>query len=239
MAMRLLPKQEVSSLQAAKKRVEIDEGIKLARRVDSLREIAASEEASLALFRTNTLKSISEDIKKIETERETVAAQVNELRKELAEGTKQLDIRAAELDTATNLLEGHKMAFKERLDRIRVVVTLLKELSAIGNSYYQKGLSALTLIESVRQQTAEAYEEAKRYVTESLTIYETTRSLQEKMQKELQTRDITVASRERDIIIRAEHLDTKAEKLRVKELQIIDREKTLEREVNRLKKKYG
>jgi hypothetical protein len=239
MPMRLLPKQEVSILQASKKRAEIDEGLKLARRVDSLREIAATEEASLALFREKTLKAISADIKELETERSGVQSEVISLRNEIAEGTKVLDVRESALKQAELALEGHKTAFGERLNGIKIVVFELKKLSELANSYYHKIISAVSLVDEVKKQTAASYAEAKEYLTQTIHTHDTVVALEAKVVADLKTRDIAVASQERDLMIRAEHLDTKERNLRAKELQLIDREQTLEREFTRLKKKYG
>jgi hypothetical protein len=226
--MRLLPKQEASILQASKKRAEIDEGLKLARRVDSLREIAATEEASLALFREKTLKAISADIKKLEDERSGVQTAVNTLRQEIAEGTKVLDVRENALQQAELTFARHKTAFGERLNGIKIVVSELKKLSELANSYYHKIISAIPLVEAVKQQTATAYAEATQYLTQAIHTHDRVVKLEAEVIADLKTRDITVASKERDLMIRAEHLDTKEKNLRAKERLIIHREQTLE-----------
>jgi len=239
MAMRLLPKQEISVLQASKKRVEIDEGLKLARRIDSLREIAASEEASLASFRASTLKAIQVDIKKIENERNKVLNEVKSLRNELEESTKVLDIREEALIDYETQLNERENEILAHLGLLRIALDELRKQSKRSSELYQKTVSTIALVDEYRSATSNMYDEAKAYLSQVFKIYESAVSLEEKIEKELRDRDIAVASRERDIIIRVEHLDTMAENLRAKELQIIDREKTLEREVTRLKKKYG
>ena len=72
MPIKLLTKQEINLRKANEKRLEIEEGRKLASRVDNLRELVAQEEASLASFRAKTVANIGAEIKKLEQEKQTV-----------------------------------------------------------------------------------------------------------------------------------------------------------------------
>jgi len=56
--MRLLAKREVDQRKSVERARDIDEGMKLARQVDTLRETKAEEEASLARFRTESISKI-------------------------------------------------------------------------------------------------------------------------------------------------------------------------------------
>lgn len=60
--MKLLSKNEVQGLQTKERGVEIGEGLKLARKIDVLRETAAKEESNLAKFRMETLRIIRGEI---------------------------------------------------------------------------------------------------------------------------------------------------------------------------------
>ncbi len=60
--MKLLSRLEINNLKGGERKKEIDEGVKLAKKIDLLRETAAKEEANLAKFRTESLKIIREEI---------------------------------------------------------------------------------------------------------------------------------------------------------------------------------
>lgn len=81
--MKLLEKQQVSSLKAKERKTEIDEGAKLARRVDALREMASKEQAILTKFREETAKVIQEDI-------DTLIRQRDNIKREIAEAQTRL-----------------------------------------------------------------------------------------------------------------------------------------------------
>lgn len=62
MAIKLLPKSEINRLKGVEKKIEIDEGMKLAKRIDGLREVMAETESSFEKFRVTRLSQIHEEI---------------------------------------------------------------------------------------------------------------------------------------------------------------------------------
>ena len=54
--MRLMKKSDITKANAQAKKREIDEGVKLAKRIDGLRETLADEEQSLEKFPSHDLK---------------------------------------------------------------------------------------------------------------------------------------------------------------------------------------
>lgn len=234
--MRLLPKAEINVRQAQQKRAEIDEGVKLAKRVDTLREITAQEEASLASFRHTTLKAIAEEVKKAEAERNQVLKDVTDLRKELSEGTIQLDIRQSDLDTYQKSLEKLEHDLTLRVSALKTLAAKLKEQSKQTKEYNDRLVYAHKVIGEIQKSTDTTYMDARAILQQALERQKNTYTLVDSVENQLRARDIAVASKERDLTIREGHLERKKEELRVKELRLIDREQTLEREIKRLKK---
>lgn len=237
MPMRLLPKSEINVRQAQQKRAEIDEGVKLANRVDNLREIAAREEESLSSFRNNTLKAIAAEIKKAEDERSSILKEVTDLREEIKEGTKQLVSRETALDDRQKALEKLESDLTGRVSALRTLASKLKDQSKQTKEYNDRLVYAHKIIDEIRKETEATYGQAREVLTQATTRQDTTFSLSEEVEQELRTRDIAIASKERDLTIREEHFERKKEALRIKELQLIDREQTLEREFTRLNNK--
>lgn len=62
MAMKLLPKSEIAKAKVKDRQLEVQEGVKLANRVDNLRETVATEEKVLSDFRREALSSIQAEI---------------------------------------------------------------------------------------------------------------------------------------------------------------------------------
>ena len=89
--MRLMPKSAVTKANADAKRKEIDEGLKLAKRVDGLRKTVASEEQSLEKFRASTVANIKAEITPLEEKRDSLKKEVEELQRTRAELLLPLD----------------------------------------------------------------------------------------------------------------------------------------------------
>lgn len=114
MGMRLLPKSEIDKAKASERKQEIDEGIKLARRVDNLREIVAAEEASLRKFRNDTVKVIYDEITQETIKLDALKGEVLRARKEREELQKPLDAEWTCVDKAKTALHLREISVTER-----------------------------------------------------------------------------------------------------------------------------
>jgi len=124
--MKLLSKSDVDKAKAKDRQAEIAEGMKLAKRVDGLREVAAQEEAALMKFRHETLAEIVKEIAEKEEIRGTLKKEVRELEETKAlllqpltaeEG--RLEVKRTELEKAEEELRAKRRQlneFSESLD---------------------------------------------------------------------------------------------------------------------------
>lgn len=85
MTIRLLKKSEIDKIKSQERKRELDSGLTLAKRIDSLREIHAEEEKSLLNFRNKTVAEIQKEINKKIQERDSISLQVNEKKELLQE----------------------------------------------------------------------------------------------------------------------------------------------------------
>lgn len=102
---RLLSKKEIDFAKAKDRQRELEEGKKLAGRVDSLREMAANEEAGLQRFRIATLTSLDEEMQpkkkelsRLDNEIRTKRAEYERFSKPLTEAWAQVKSDKAVLD---------------------------------------------------------------------------------------------------------------------------------------------
>lgn len=80
--MRLLSKEQITITQSLERQREIQEGAKLAKKVDDLRELSAKEQTNLIKFRDESLKEIKEEINSTILQRNAILNEVAELRSE-------------------------------------------------------------------------------------------------------------------------------------------------------------
>ncbi len=80
--MKLLDKQSITTLKNIDRKREVEEGAKLAKKIDILRETASKEEANLSKFRDQSLRLIKEEIDKLIDEKLTLRQQIEKLKEE-------------------------------------------------------------------------------------------------------------------------------------------------------------
>ena len=95
--MRLFKKSEIITLKEQERKAEIDQGLKLSRRVDVLRETVAQEEASLEAFRRSSIKAINEEIKDLAYHRDSLKAEISVLEHERTLGMGGVEAREADV----------------------------------------------------------------------------------------------------------------------------------------------
>lgn len=89
--MQLLTKNEVADAKNLDRKREIDEGVKLALKVDALRQAAATEEARLNLVRASTLAQVQKDIADITQEKISLSKEVEVLEHRKVQALKPLE----------------------------------------------------------------------------------------------------------------------------------------------------
>jgi hypothetical protein len=161
--MRLLSKQQVAAAKNSEKNREIQEGLKISRRVDALRELMANDEASLIKFRDESLSAVMQQIAEATTEKESIQGEVQQLRTEKSAGLSEVE-KAKEL-----------LALKEKdIFLQEASIEEREKQCAVRDAEYQKSLVFLDSEKEriVRQAVAsdDAYRSAFSYRDESAKI---------------------------------------------------------------------
>lgn len=222
--MRLLKKSEIVVLKAKEKQEEIKQGMQLAKRVDTLREVSLEEEKSLNDFRSKTIGIIHEEISKEESKLGELRKEVEELRQEIAFGMSGVYDRQARLEDKLNEVAKREeaLALKEKaLDEAMVLFgERTRELgNEIGRIDYLMGRAKEAVVDA---------EEAKKAVLRDRNVLE-----MEKVEFDNKYVELTGALERREAKLKAkEELNDKHE------LEIESKQQDLyEREV-RLKDAY-
>jgi hypothetical protein len=156
--MKLLAKSEVAKSQAVQKRQQQDEGMKLAERVDSLRELQTKEEQSLSKFRDKSLSEITREISQAAAERDGILSEVRRLRSEKQIGMEDVAWAKFDVDNFAASVKEREKVVEEK------AIELAKQEKSLAISL-KKALTDQKTTE-VRLQEAEtlqvsAFEDAK------------------------------------------------------------------------------
>lgn len=235
--MKLLSKSEIDKAKAQDRQREVNEGMKLAKSVDSLRETHAHEEAVLTKFRENTLKEAMDDISKAEAEKRILDEEVKNLRQE-----REILLNPVDLTEARE---------KVGMDRVEVdrqkQENSEKEISLVSRETQVR--SSLKEIEDEKSRIANHDEVALKYLSdseekfkESEKVKKETEEWKKQVEKELKKaeaglklREINLKAREQELIVEKEQADLKSKELQVQEIRLQDQRETLERALNRIK----
>ncbi len=237
MAMRLLQRSAVKIAKNLDTQREIEEGKKLAKRVDSLRELSSVEEKNLLAFRDQTMNTVRaeleplhqekrvllQDIQRLETQRKLLLAPLDAKWEEVTKAQKIVDDWEAEL-TARESAAAHL----EDDNKLRSA-TLKKRNAVIAEKE--------ALVQEIVETATKMVADAKEVLADARNEAQTTKMRSELATLSLVERETAVALRERDAVIVKEN-NTKVRKENIqKSIQLADREATLERGFAELKRK--
>lgn len=131
--MKLLPKSELTQAVALDRKLEIDQGLALARKVDNLRRTVNEEELVLTRFRLETGKILLEEINKLIRDRDSLVDEIKDLKHE----------KEFEKDS----LNGEWNTLKEKQDDLKLQEeSLTQKKLSLDKSYteYQENLQKIT-----------------------------------------------------------------------------------------------
>lgn len=231
MSVRLLKKSEVDQKKASDRKREMDEGLKLARRVDSLREVMAQEEAALKTYRASTLSVIQDEINE---KNKTLIP----LRAEVADLETRRALALAPLDAERERLQKQALELSSRETQVIDQEKTLHELQSNLEKMQKDILKRDSESTYLREQTQALYN------TGAILNSDADRKLREAdnvLRVSVNTASATIANaeqRETWVQAREEAVLKKEDELRKRELEIDqawtllrDRQALLERNI--------
>lgn len=234
--MRLLKKEELSIAKSNDKAKEIAEGLKISRRVDSLRELQVNEEATLEKWRSETIVSISKEIEQGIAERDEILNRIVELKTQLASMLPEMATEREKLSLLRKELEEKELSLKEKEHEIN-----LKEIDialVLKNSMEseQRAVTHEKIAEDLHRKAKGIEEDASNSLKRAEIIENNAIVAEQTIKESLSLRDNELTLKEKEVLDREELVNYKEKELKVKEIRLVDREKTLERELERIRK---
>jgi len=236
MTIRLLPKSEIAKAQANAQKQTIDEGAKLARRIDSLRQTIADEERSLREFREKTVATIHKEISVLTARRDTITSELRKAERELEIAREPLDSEWDELArtkkeaelTLSRAYEKLKEAEADKEDASKAKKDIRRELER-ARTKTEEADKKLADAESDSAESKELRDEAGRIHSEAVRFEVETK-------KKLSAEETRLREWTESLLTLEEKINGEKRWLDAEKIRLSDREKTLERAFNRLKK---
>lgn len=234
MAMRLLPRSEVNKAKALDRQREIDEGKKLATRVDTLRELAAEEDTNLSKFRDKMVAQIMADIKPLQEEHDGLVHKIGQRKLELVQLMQPINTLWDDVNKAQAINNGWEDDLTAREAQTAIAAGEVAkrrhdlEVDEARLADVKKNIDELAA-ESVRINT-----NAREFLAQARNDAQVLLSNSEGLQLDITRREELVAARERDAkIVEAKNkADAKDNRDTARSLK--DKYDTLERTLTRL-----
>lgn len=234
--MRLLKKEEIAKAKTLERQATIEEGLKLAHKVDALREILPREQRKLEEFRSETLASIHKDITAADERKTALLTEVKELearrvaalnpidalweevRKKDAQVTKEID----ELDRREAELSAQEQFVKKDLKK---AADELKRATNLKESALEASIKA-----------DEDREEAQHLLENAAEIKRKADQYKHESEHEIRIGYTQLSNHEKSLTIREAELAKNIKENNEETVRLADMRATLERAFKRIKK---
>lgn len=239
--MKLLPKSEIDKQKASETQQHIAEGIKLARRVDTLRDVAAQEEASLSKFRIRTLEAIQSEINEKTSERDALEAKNRALRDERIRLQGPLNL-VQEWERVKEDKRANEKWSSDLLNREVLIAKREDEVRQTESTFEKREEDVVkkeAWAQQVAQESHDLHREASRVAAEADDkLRKATRDINERYSV-LDEKEARFATWESNLLAKEAQLRLDEETITNGMKFIADRRKTLERGFAELKKKQN
>lgn len=209
MAIKLLPKREADKAKALDRKREVDEGAKLASRVDGLRVLVAEEEKNLRAFKEKMVPEVMAEIKTLIDRKEYLQADMEELERQRLIAKKPLDDKWLEVRKKEAELNELGLSLGEKADSVNVLL--------------EKGIAYARELEIEKERIRDERERSKVALNEATLSKEKARLALSQSEREAE-----------EIIKQATDLEASAEKrekqVSLREKQVNQQQKDVERD---------
>lgn len=234
--MKLLSKAEVAKAKTSQKKVEIEEGMKIARNVDALRKKSAEEQKNYSLYKEESVKELNSQIiekqkiiEELDTDIRIKTAIRDELNKPLIEEWNKLDAYKAGLVMREQDLDKETA----RVNLLAIQLNTDKSLLNYERAIFESDKIVLERDKDIVKAQMGEYNslvQAQRDSTQNIKFYEV------KVVKAIEDREVAVAVREKEAKVQEEYNNKVARQHDDERVQLNDMRATLERAIKRTKK---
>lgn len=220
--LRLLPKNEAARRRTEEDRQRMDEGMRVAERVDTLREIASSDEVAIEQYRISSLVAVQEEVNALH-------ATLNEKRDALKEAErawrKLMETKQAPLDKQWFLFVSTE---KKRIESQQAQLT--KELGEADKERIRLKTIELSLaqrdvaLKKTQKDVSVSLQVTERNRLESQRTLDNARATSEKLITAAEKRDKASEELREDVQIRSQLLDTREKELEQREQDVLVKE---------------
>lgn len=233
---KLLDKRIVNIEVAAQKKQQIDEGLRIASKVDAVRETLGAEEVNLEKFRTQTITKIQKEIDIKIKERDSIFLEVIKKEEQVNEHEKGLSKKENELKEKEQQLFTFEEKNKQRESRISKKE---QECSEDRREAFLELRRARDRNKQAEKAHADAYDAQKSWEfvkSKAQALLADTQRLRKETEKEVYEKRKLNALKENSLILLEKDLKKREKELEKEKINLKDRENMFQRNLKRFNK---
>lgn len=233
--MRLLPKSEILEAKNLDRKIEIDEGAKLAGKIDLLRKTVAEEEQNLSKFRLESLKTLREEMGALKEQRDDLEKDIEGLKETRKLLQVPLDAEWEEVSNKSDILAEFENSLNAKSLELSIKESEIEQKQKDIREEVQRQEEKGRQIQENLQKSAANQSESENilFIAKADALQKMVRVDQKS--QELVSREAFIASRERELEIEREHIENDRKEIIRQNILLRDREGQLEREIKRRK----
>ena len=235
MSIKLLPKSELANLKAKEKTREVQEGVKIATRVDGLRELWSKTESDFEIYKTSTLSAIQKEIEALTNKRDKVYEELRQMQSKYDSLMPEIKFKRSELAQFEKSLTAWEKKLSKREDdaallEIDVLEAKKKAEDAEMRSEENERISRNLLIQSEQKKAS-----AENALTTACTIHDKAYQDKKEIEAALELREISIKTKEKELLSKELSLTNFEKELRDEKIRTNDLKETLMRSLQRIK----
>jgi hypothetical protein len=232
---RLLSKSEIANAKVRERAQEIAEGIKISKKVDTLRELMASEEETLEKFRVDAILKINDEISELTVKKDNILSEIQLLRSEKEKGMKQIEKDILSVTSLRNALDIRERSLDIRAQELDKIIQEYDALVKISKDEWERAKTHSQETERLHLLSDKDRKEAKEILSKAIETKEDALIFKKSLELSLSDWGNKLTVQEEELITMKKVNAQKAKELADYAIQLKDREKTLERELQRQK----
>jgi hypothetical protein len=232
---KLLPKSKVQELKARETEREIKEGIKIATRVDNLRQTYSKIEQDLERYRITTLAAIGEEIAKEQKKFDSLTGKIRVLQEKFDRMKPDMEMKKGELKEFEKTLVAWDKKLQQReeviiADELEIQEKNRKAKNSLERQEDNERITINHLISADKRDN-----EAKIHLQTAKNVEEKAYSDKKDIEAGLSLREFSIKTREEENFRKSMELDAREKELTIEKAQLKDQRETLQRSMNRIK----
>lgn len=236
--MKILPKKtEIILKKNNERKLEIEEGVKLAKTIDQLRKTKVEEEASLRRFRSESLGIVKKEIDSYISQRDSLIEEVESLKRSRSELQKPLSAEWDKVKKEKDDLKIRGDSILKREDDLHTNLMMLetrkKVIDSIEDDTKMKNLQIEDLFNQAKKDRHESND-----IRQKVDLYKSiTEADLSHREKEIKRKELDIQYQLTDINNKLQQIERDRKFIMEEKIRLLDREKTLDRAFKRLNKK--